>query len=137
MSAKSVKDQQQAERGAAAVEFAIIALLLITLLVGVAEFSRLWFVQASLAAAARDGAREMAVKNDEGDARDAFDAVFVPLGAGTLDVVISPATGGCAPDGRATVVATYEAYFMTGLFPDPPFPNPVILQGTGVMRCSG
>ncbi|GAA4872273.1 TadE/TadG family type IV pilus assembly protein [Serinicoccus chungangensis] len=118
----------QRERGAAAVEFALVALMLITLVFGAAEFGRLWFLQSTLAAAARDGAREMAVKNDQGDAQAAAQQVF-PGAA----VAVTPATGACDSGGQARVVATYDADWMTGLFGS----GTITLTGEGVMRCGG
>lgn len=123
------------ERGAAAVEFALVAMLLLTLVFGIAEFGRMWYLQSSLAAAARDGARTMAVKNDQAEAATQAEAVFVGDG-GPTTISITPATGGCDSGGDATVSLTYEAEFMTGFF-DPIFGESVTLNGEGVMRCGG
>jgi len=46
------------ERGAVAVEFAIVAPLLVMLLLGIMEFSRAYNAQASLSAAARQALRK-------------------------------------------------------------------------------
>src|SRR4051812_14856468 len=51
------------ERGAAAVEFALVVPLLIALVFGIAEFGRAWFIQSTLAGAAREGARAAAISN--------------------------------------------------------------------------
>ena len=45
------------ERGATAVEFALILPLLLVLLFGLIDFGRMGFVQVSLTAASREGAR--------------------------------------------------------------------------------
>jgi len=47
----------RSDRGAAAVEFALVAPILILLVVGIAEFGRAYNVQNSLSAAAREGVR--------------------------------------------------------------------------------
>ncbi len=120
--------------GAAAIEFALVALILITMMVGTFEGGRFWYLQSNLAAAARDGAREMAVKNDSTAALAQFDAVWNPIGSGTLSVSVSPGTKGCAPGGQARVVATYATGSITGLIPAL---NTVTLTGEGVMRCGG
>ena len=52
------------ERGATAVEFALIVPLLIMLVIGIAEFGRAFQVQGTLSAAAREGVRLMALQND-------------------------------------------------------------------------
>ena len=123
------------DRGAAAVEFALVAVLLLTLVFGIAEFGRMWFLQSSLSAAARDGARTMAVKNDQDEAEAAAEAVFTS-GGGPTTISITPATGDCDSGGSATVTLTYDAAFMTGFF-NPIFGESVTLRGEGVMRCGG
>ena len=57
------------DRGAAAVEFALVMPVLLSLVVGIAEFGRAYNVQATLSGAAREGVRVMAVKNDAAAAR--------------------------------------------------------------------
>lgn len=47
----------QSERGTTAVEFAIVVPLLLLILLGIIDFGRLLFVQVSLNAASREGAR--------------------------------------------------------------------------------
>src|SRR6476620_11698408 len=49
------------ERGAVAVEFALLAPILIMLLLGIMEFGRAYNVQISLTNAAREGVRVMAI----------------------------------------------------------------------------
>jgi Flp pilus assembly protein TadG len=126
---------QTRDHGAAAVEFALVAVLLLTLVFGIAEFGRMWFLQSSLAAAARDGARTMAIKNDQTEAEAAAQAVFTADG-GPTSISITPATGDCDSGGSATVTLTYDAAFMTGFF-TPILGESVTLRGEGVMRCGG
>lgn len=126
---------QVRDRGAAAVEFALVAMLLLMLVFGIAEFGRMWLLQSSLAAAARDGARTMAVKNNQDEAEAAAVAVFT-AGEGPTTISINPATGDCDSGGSAMVTLTYEAAFMTGFF-TPIFGDSLTLSGQGVMRCGG
>ena len=49
--------REQSERGTTAVEFAIVVPLLLLILLGIIDFGRLLFVQVSLNAASREGAR--------------------------------------------------------------------------------
>lgn len=133
-----VRQRLKAQRndcGAAAVEFALVAMLLLTLVFGIAEFGRMWYLQSSLAAAARDGARTMAVKNDQAEASAQAEAVFVGDG-GPTTILITPGTGDCESGADATVSLTYDAEFMTGFF-DPIFGESITLSGEGVMRCGG
>lgn len=117
------------ERGAAAVEFALVAILLLTLVFGIAEFGRMWWLQSNLAAAARDGAREMAIKNDQAMAETAVTNVFPDV----TSITITPATGACDTGGQATVVASYDAPWATEFFGS----GTINLTGKGVMRCGG
>lgn len=54
-------DRVHRDRGAAAVEFAIVAPLLILILLGLVDFGRMFFVQINLAGASREGARAVSV----------------------------------------------------------------------------
>ncbi|SEP17785.1 TadE/TadG family type IV pilus assembly protein [Trujillonella endophytica] len=123
------------ERGASAVEFALLLPILLLLVLGIVEFGRGFQVSGTLSAAAREGVRVMALQNDPAAARAA-----VRSAAGTLDpaltdvqITITPAT--CpVGTGTATVRLTiaYDLPLMTGLFG-----TTVGLTGTGVMRCGG
>lgn len=116
------------DRGAAAVEFALVAMMLIGLVFGAAEFGRMWWLQSTLAAAARDGAREMAVQNDSSMAESAALSIFP---GATVD--ITPNTGDCDSGGQARAIVTYDAPWLTGLFGS----GSITLRGEGVMRCGG
>src|SRR3954465_14976796 len=58
------------QRGASAVESALIVPLLVMLVLGIAEFGHAFHVQGTLSAAAREGVRAMALRNDQAGARD-------------------------------------------------------------------
>lgn len=121
------------DRGAAAVEFALVALLLITLVVGAVEFGRLWAMQASLASAARDGAREMAIKKDTADPQGVLNNVF-PFGTPTIaSRADCPVPGDPSVDSSAELGAEFQTNTLTGLLPF----GAITLRGEGVMRCGG
>ncbi|MDP9429873.1 MAG: pilus assembly protein [Actinomycetota bacterium] len=125
------------ERGAAAVEFAFIVPLLIVLLLGIAEFGRAFQVQGTLSAAAREGARAMALQNDSAAARTAVQDAASSLAPAVTDgqIAITPAACPTTTDGSGTnvrVTVTYPMPFLTGFFG-----TTVDLTGTGVMRCNG
>lgn len=120
------------ERGAAAVEFAIVAPLLIMLLFGIVEFGRAYNAQIGLSAATREGVRTMAISNDVDEAVEvtiaAAPTLRPTLSAG--QVAVSPET--CTPGETATVTATYPMDFIGGLFG-----AGITLKGESVMRCGG
>jgi Flp pilus assembly protein TadG len=123
----------RSERGVAAVEFAIILPVLLLLLLGIIEFGRAFQVQATLAAAAREGVRVMAIEDDAAAARAATRTAAGGLDPGLTDADIGVAPASCvAGAGNATVTITYRQPFFTSLFGDG-----IDLTAEGVMRCNG
>jgi Flp pilus assembly protein TadG len=122
------------DRGAAAVEFALVMPVLLSLVVGIAEFGRAYNVQATLSGAAREGVRVMAVKNDAAAARAATKAAALPWSLTDSQISISPSTcpSSATSTTSATVTVTYALPFITGLFG-----RTVTLHGKGTMRCNG
>ena len=124
------------DRGAAAVEFALVLPLLVALVLGVAEFGRAYNIQTTLSGAARDAVRVMALQNDPAAARAAARAAAAPVVALTDgEISVTPtscATTATTPTATATVTITYGMNLM--LFPDD---VAVTLTGKGTMRCNG
>jgi Flp pilus assembly protein TadG len=124
------------ERGATAVEFALVVPLLIVLMIGIAEFGRAFQVQGTLSAAAREGVRLMALQNDPAAARAAVRDAASSLDPGITDaqIVISPASCPVLNSGSTSVRVTinYPMPYLTGFFG-----TGLDLTGTGVMRCNG
>ena len=123
------------EHGAGAVEFAFIVPLLLVLVLGIAEFGHAFQVQGTLSAAAREGARVMALQNDPAAAKAA-----VRNASPTLDPAVTNAqiqvSDVCPPTTTTTrnvrVTVEYPMPFLTGFFG-----ADIDLTGTGVMRCNG
>ena len=126
------------ERGASAVEFAMIVPLLLVLVLGIAEFGHAFSVQGTLSAATREGARVMALQNDQAAARNAVRtaASTVDPGITNAQITITPAscplTGGTAGSTFVSVTVNYPKPFLTGLFG-----SGVAMTARGVMRCNG
>lgn len=125
---------KRGERGAAAVEFALVLPLLLALLFGIAEFGRAYHVQSTLSGAAREGVRVYALSNNTGDAELAVRAAASTLEPARLGVSFGPACPAAAGPSvpRTTVTATYDFNFITGWFG-----SGLTLNGTGTMRCNG
>lgn len=125
------------ERGAAAVEFALVFPLVIMLLLSVIEFSRLWNIQATISDGARIAARFASVHSDDADvvenARDEARAIpgFVDWSAATIDV--SP---DCAGAGIATTTITVSPGSVSEWF-STAIGSPIELTATGRMPCGG
>ena len=120
------------ERGAAAVEFALILPVLILLVMGLIEFSRVFNIQISLSTAAREGARTMAIHNDAGLAETAAIAAAPSINPAITGGQIAVSPGTCAAGGPVTVTINYNVALMTGFFG-----ATIPLTGTGVFRCNG
>ena len=123
------------ERGAAAVEFALVAPLLLLLVLGIAEFGRAYNISTTLSAAAREGARTMALQNSTSAARAAAQAAAPGVSLSSSQISVTPAACPAAGTGSTTLVTvriTYPMTFVSGLFG-----SSVTLHGTGVMRCNG
>jgi Flp pilus assembly protein TadG len=124
------------QRGATAVEFAFIMPLLIVLVLGIAEFGRAFQVQGTLSAAAREGVRAMALRNDPADARAVVRNAASSLDPPITDAQITISPAACptigAGDTAVRLTIDYPMPFLTGFFG-----SGVDLTGTGVMRCNG
>lgn len=122
------------ERGAAAVEFALVAVLLITLMLGVLEFGRLWAIQGSLAQAARDAARTAAITDNASAGTDKFNEVFSPIGATGTAADQVPVRSGTPGEESClwTVAPTYTTGSLTGFFG-----SSWTITAKGAMRCNG
>ena len=124
------------ERGASAVEFALIVPLLVLLVLGIAEFGHAFQVQGTLSAAAREGVRVMALQNDPAAARNAVRDAATTLDPGITDAQISISPAACPVNTSGSVhvelTIDYPMPFLTGFFGDD-----IDLTGTGVMRCNG
>ena len=124
------------ERGAVAVEFAIVAPVLVMLLLGIMEFSRAYNAQASLSAAAREGVRVMAITGNQTTARSAAKTSAVSLSPGLQDSNITfgaacPSTVSSGTSPQATITITYSLPTMTGIA------GPFTMTGKGAMLCGG
>jgi len=125
----------RSERGAAAVEFALVVPLLVLLIAGIAEFGRAYYLQTTVSASAREGVRSLALKNPAANVRAAARDAASPLTLTDTQIalVTCPATTGTTtPPPNAKVTVTYTTPFMTGFFG-----ASVTLTGRGVMRCGG
>src|SRR4051794_17598089 len=124
------------ERGAAAVEFALVVPLLLIFLSSVVSVSRAFQVQGTLSAAAREAARTMALQNDVGAAKNAAvvaaSASSIPLSAGQVGITPGTCTG-AAPTTNVVVEITYRFQPMGSFAGGVTFP----ISSKAVLRCGG
>lgn len=141
--------RRHAMRGVAAVEFALIAILFFTLLLGIMEFGRWMFLMNAANEATRLGARLAVVCSisDAAQIKQRMSDMAVGIGADKMDITYLPA--GCDASSCKTVTtrilgATFQPVspFFGGNYPLPEFPtslpreymnstnNPVCPSGT-------
>lgn len=125
------------DRGAVAVEMALLLPVLILLLLGMMEFGRAFNAQITLTNAAREGVRVMAITNNADRAREAATAAAATLDPGLVASNFTPAPTSC-PTGtagtttsRTTFIIQYELSTLTGIA------GPFTMTGRGTMRCGG
>lgn len=118
------------ERGAVAVEFALLVPILIMMLLGIMEFGRAYNAQASLTNAAREGVRSMAINKDQDIAEAAAKNAASHLDPAILDFDFSPADG-CPAATQVTLTINYNLSTITGIA------GPFTMTGTGTMLCGG
>lgn len=119
------------ERGAVAVEFALLAPILIMLLLGIMEFGRVYNVQMSLTNAAREGVRSMAINNSQSAARSAAMNAATHLNPPLADGNIAFSATNCSAKAQMTVTINYSLSTMTGIA------GPFTMVGKGTMLCGG
>lgn len=129
------------EQGAVAIEFALLAPVLIMLLLGIMEFGRAYNVQTILTNAARDGVRVMAIDDDQTAAVtatvNAADTLSPELEDSDVTIAFqsipstTPAPTSCAPGSQVTVTLNYSLNSMTGIV------GSFAMTGTGTMLCGG
>ena len=123
------------ERGSNAVEFGLIVPILLILGLGIVEFGHAFQVQGTLSSAAREGARAMALRNDQAQAKDAVQEAASTLDPDITDAQITITPASC-PTGTTTtnvrLTVDYPMPFLTEFFG-----ASIELTGTGVMRCQG
>lgn len=135
MNRRLVRNARQ-DRGAAAVEFALLLPLLLFLIFGIIDFGRALNAQITLTQAAREGARLAAL--GESNVVSRTQAAATGLSPVTVTVTSCPASAGAGVN--ATVNASYSFSFITpvsaiaGLFGSSFGPG-MTLTATGVMPC--
>lgn len=130
---RNLRDPRKRERGAVAVEFALVAPFLLALIVAIVEFSNAYNIQVSVTQASREAARTMAITKDTSKATTAGQAGAPSIDTSLLSFDYSAAS--CAPatpTPTAIVTVTYTGSSLTGVFG----PN-LILSGQGAMQCGG
>ncbi len=126
------------DRGAAAVEFALLLPLLLLLVFGIIDFGRAINVQITLTQAAREGARLAAL--GQSTAAVTARAQGAAVGLSPVTVTVTACPPGATQTSEATVITSYTFTYITpvgaiaALFGGGGYGSPT-LTATGVMPC--
>lgn len=124
------------ERGAAAVEMAIVMPLLVAMIIGIIDFSRIFNAELQLSQAAREGVRLAALGYSTTDVQTRAVAAApnpawgAALPAGNVTVSLPTCTPSPAPSDTAAVVVNYT---FNGIM----WMNGSVLSQRAVMICGG
>ncbi len=130
------------DRGAAAVEFALMLPLLLLIIFGVIDFGRALNAQITITQAAREGARLDALGQSNAAVVSRTQTAATGLSLPAADVTetqVCAAGAGATADAQVTV--TYSFSFITpvgaiaGLIGGSGFGSPITLTAQGVMPC--
>lgn len=120
--------ERHRDRGAAAVEFALVLPILLTLVLGIIEFSHLYNAQIVITNAAREAARTMAVTNNPATATTAARTA-------ASGYTINVAVGACSSGAEVVSNVSSSVGLITGSWLG--LPATFTIQGQGAMRCGG
>jgi Flp pilus assembly protein TadG len=118
------------DRGAAAVELALILPFLILLVFGIIDFGRAYNAKLTLTHAAREGVRVWALGGSLEDAT----ARVTDAATGISDITVT--TTDCTFGGETSLTVSAGFEYLTPLIADLA-PATSTLSATGVMRCGG
>lgn len=130
-----MRSRLKSDSGAVAVEFALIALPLLLLVLGIIDFGRVYSNQVGIAAAAREGVRVMAINNDQAAARTAVKNALPGLSPAVTDAQITISPASCVNGQTVTLTVTYPIQSITGMYD--PILNGKNHTAVGAMRCGG
>jgi Flp pilus assembly protein TadG len=127
------------ERGAVAVEFALLLPVLLTILFGIIEFGMLMYGREVVTNAAREGARAGIVqgppKRTKGEILSIADTYLTNTGINPADVDFDTVGEGLANPNTLTVTAQYRYNFLIPYIPAVVgIPNPLVINTQAVMR---
>ncbi|MGO4360840.1 TadE/TadG family type IV pilus assembly protein [Terrabacter sp. RAF57] len=122
------------ERGASAVEFALVAPVLLALVLGIIEFGNWFNQQITVTSAAREGARAYAIHYSESTFNLSTVVTNAAPGVGGVTATVGGVASGTCPAGSTVTITTTKSFSsLTGAFTF----LPSTMTGKAAMRCGG
>jgi Flp pilus assembly protein TadG len=135
------REPARRDRGAAAVEFAIILPILLLLIAGIIDLGRMMYTEVVLSNAAREGSRMIALGYSTADAQTRVDAAAINIGTATATVTATCPASPVPTDGASVQVTSDFEWLLLGdvvkMIPGGSLSLPSTLSATGTMRCLG
>lgn len=127
------------ERGAVAVEFALLLPVVLLILFAIIDFGMMMYGREIVTNAAREGARAGIVqgppKRTSGEITTIASNYLNGTGVNQADVTFTPAGAGLASPNTLTVTAVYNYNFLIPYIPNVlGVPNPLVITTQAVMR---
>ena len=116
----------RAERGQALIEFALVLPVLLILALAIGELSELGVARLALTHAAAEGARTIALTNDDRLGRASVAAAVAPLRPAAIEIAIDPPAEQRGTDPRGTLVFVRLRYSIAAPFA---FVGPLVVRG--------
>ena len=132
---KVCRSFRKRRRGAAAVEFAVVAPIFLLLVFGMIEYGRMVMVQQVLTNASREGARRAVL--DGSTNQDVVDVVDQYLNSGSIDganITVTPTNPEDAAFGDPVTVSVDIQFSQVSWLPSPMYLGGRTLSATTVMR---
>jgi Flp pilus assembly protein TadG len=135
------RDRCGRDRGAAAIEFALLLPLLLLIIFGIIDFGRALNTQITITQAAREGARLASFGTSSAAVVSRTQTAATGLSLPASDVTVTTCPQNTAPNTDAQVSISYSFSFVTPLgaiaaiFGGSGVGGPLTLTATGVMPC--
>jgi Flp pilus assembly protein TadG len=137
----------KSDRGAAAVEFALVMPVLLAIVFGLIDLGAAYHAKVALTHATREGARTLALaptaSTAPAQAKARTEAAATGLKATKLTVPLPTACSSTVTNATVTANYTYELLTpLSGILQiitlgNPPLQSPMTITATGVMQCGG
>jgi Flp pilus assembly protein TadG len=131
------KSAKRGDRGAAAVEFALVLPILLLLVFGIVDFSRAYNAKITLSEAAAQGVRTLAVGGTISQAETAVQNSLQGSSVSSSDVSFSNESACTGTNTKATMTVTDAKFNLVTPLPSfvPGIPSTLTLSAVGARQC--